>query len=204
MDTSYGIYSCFNPRSRAGSDSPTAPWPHAPSASIHAPARGATVREALASYDGTASIHAPARGATTIDTMSGEPGLLQSTLPRGERPNHLINQANQACFNPRSRAGSDVTTEQIRARGLSFNPRSRAGSDSDVKDDRDVWMQLQSTLPRGERRSRHAQVEEPAVLQSTLPRGERPGWPGGGCRRPQASIHAPARGATCTYCRGRR
>ena len=98
-----------------------------------------------------------------------------------------------------------------------FNPRSREGSDESVMIDGSMTSKFQSTLPRGERRYRNADLPKSLyfnprsregsdrfraerrklflLFQSTLPRGERP------CLMPAMSsrlisIHAPARGAT--------
>ena len=131
--SSCGTYlpsSRFNPRSRAGSDGRRAHHVSMAQVSIHAPARGAT--------------------------LSGSPvcssSEFQSTLPRGERRvSRYTPQIGTYCFNPRSRAGSDVDAPSYDAdakvsihapaRGatccrsfcrslqISFNPRSRAGSD---------------------------------------------------------------------------
>ncbi len=59
---------------------------HAPgAASIHAPARGATIGGARELLVGDASIHAPARGATAQQPYYNNASGLQSTLPHGER-----------------------------------------------------------------------------------------------------------------------
>ena len=102
---------CFNPRSRAGSDSATMSYSTAiEHVSIHAPARGATDtvhdhRPVTASFNPRSragsdsasacieddvidvSIHAPARGATIDMAATAD---------------------TDTCFNPRSRAGSDT------------------------------------------------------------------------------------------------
>jgi len=56
-----------------------------------------------------------------------------------------------ACFNPRSRGGSDAHCLAAAAGGQSFNPRSRGGSDMCKMSIRVVMRLFQSTLPRGER-----------------------------------------------------
>lgn len=52
------------------------------------------------------------------------------------------------------------------------------------------------SLPRGERRYSHEKINEDLQLQSTLPHGKRPFWDEQYREETQASIHAPARGAT--------
>ena len=55
--------------------------------SIHAPARGATLDNALPNHRAGVSIHAPARGATAASTsMSLNASGFQFTRPRGARP----------------------------------------------------------------------------------------------------------------------
>ena len=53
----------------------------------------------------------------------------QSTLPRRERPQIADALKSIRDFNPRSREGSDLSTDGGAARGMNFNPRSREGSD---------------------------------------------------------------------------
>ncbi len=99
----------FDPRSRAGSDAEIRAQFRRMEVSIRAPARGAT-----------ASI-APARA-------SG--AEFRSALPRGERRRSVRPVLRCArCFDPRSRAGSDVAGKTIEDLEQGFDPRSRAGSD---------------------------------------------------------------------------
>ena len=121
-------------------------------------------------------------------------------------------------FNPRSRGGSDSAAMSATRTGQSFNPRSRGGSDpirffqplfrirlqsTLPRGERRVHIQgpdgdcsLQSTLPRGERHSGHGAHGAGHQLQSTLPRGERLSQLIGFEALGNASIHAPAGGAT--------
>ena len=55
------------------------------------------------------------------------------------------------------------------------------------------------SLPRGERRYSHEKINEDLQLQSTLPHGKRPFWDEQYREETQASIHAPARGATAFW-----
>ncbi len=100
---------CFNPRSRTGSDLTAASAALGAYVSIHAPARGATRLSWFLSTATLVSIHAPARGATrcyrtfrpaervsihapargATRSTRGTPkpiSWFQSTLPHGERP----------------------------------------------------------------------------------------------------------------------
>ena len=144
------------------------------SISIHAPAKGATCRQACQpararhfnprSREGSdrldlgymlrrlISIHAPAKGATSLPPYTDTFAVFQSTLPRRERPRYLLIRIRSQYFNPRSREGSDPSVASTPATNGYFNPRSREGSDI---------------------RQQHY------------------------CKHARISIHAPAKGATC-------
>ena len=78
--------------------------------SIHAPAREATATHLVAPHHRQlVSIHAPAREATSAASSRG-----RNTC---------------GSFNPRPRAGSDLTRDVDGRLGYRFNPRPRAGSD---------------------------------------------------------------------------
>ena len=104
---------CFNPRAREGRDTipPIARWlrrmfqstrPRGarqqtrrnlnlrPRVSIHAPARGATAKDAADAAKQAVSIHAPARGATSGEDQDEVIITFQSTRPRGARLHDLI------------------------------------------------------------------------------------------------------------------
>ena len=99
----------FNPRSRAGSDKQAeAAEDFGQVVSIHAPARGATWIRHWVFAQTSVSIHAPARGATRAAGIPQGENWFQSTLPRGERPDNSGYVAAYRGFNPRSRAGSDL------------------------------------------------------------------------------------------------
>jgi len=105
------------------------------------------------------------------------------------------NMPTHACFNPRSRGGSDqlscgrcrITHVSIHApaggatpgpwprplRPGGFNPRSRGGSDPVPRRTGALPLGFQSTLPRGERLSYVVYLSLHTPFQSTLPRGER-------------------------------
>ena len=120
------------------------------------------------------SIHAPARGATRQYRKMVRPLQFQSTLPQGERRTDGIRGRAEGDFNPRSRKGSDPSTEaraitrqhfnpRSRKGSLAgtgdgnllghFNPRSRKGSDGIQPGYVVMGIKFQSTLPQGERRS---------------------------------------------------
>ena len=81
--------------------------------SIHAPAKGATQpQRPFIQPIRPISIHAPAKGATANGLMRKEDKTFQSTLPRRERPAVLCDHLFQIIhFNPRSREGSDIISE---------------------------------------------------------------------------------------------
>ena len=166
----------FNPRSREGSDG-----------------TGRQPRPSCPEFQSTL----PRRERQLRVRPAHEQNLFQSTLPRRERPLHPEYHPPQYHFNPRSREGSDLGTQQ----------------------DARPEQQFQSTLPRRERRVRSAVVDGIIRFQSTLPRRER--RPANGrfrCAPPHfnprsregsdstlcggnlflicISIHAPAKGAT--------
>ena len=98
--------------------------------SIHAPARGATWRRRPSGEQKEVSIHAPARGATYFNAQGDLCAQFRSTLPRGERQDARSQRRVPQCFDPRSRAGSDITRPVRLDRKSRFDPRSRAGSDA--------------------------------------------------------------------------
>ena len=119
----------FNPRSHERSDPDSCRYMRLLfKISIHAPTRGATLRLYLISRD-CISIHAPTRGATQRQSLSKEPAIFQSTLPREERHRRPKPGHNPPDFNPRSHERSDASA--ISALGATAT--------------------FQSTLPREER-----------------------------------------------------
>ena len=82
---------CFNPRSRTGSD-------------LRLPT--------MTMFPFPVSIHAPVQGATGVTKTTYNEGVFQSTLPYRERPlMHGLSPA-ASSFNPRSRTGSDIRSQQ--------------------------------------------------------------------------------------------
>jgi len=75
----------FNPRARTGRDKRRSWRDRTRIVSIHAPARGATIKEEILKPALKVSIHAPARGATTEQIHSDSPKMFQSTRPHGAR-----------------------------------------------------------------------------------------------------------------------
>ena len=79
------------------------------------------------------SIHAPAQGATENGRVYFDLDGFQSTLPRRERLRTAAQAEFANDFNPRSRAGSDISGSDITLITDDFNPRSRAGSDAQAE-----------------------------------------------------------------------
>ncbi len=99
---------CFNPRAREGRDGrPRRTLQPRQRVSIHAPARGATVRVRHVRAGREVSIHAPARGATRQGYVEQIVKAFQSTRPRGARPSGQVPVSGPFCFNPRAREGRD-------------------------------------------------------------------------------------------------
>ena len=145
---------CFNPRSRAGSDSRCRFRKSYASVSIHAPARGATIllligvlsscgfnprSRAGSDTQGSqgrsglhVSIHAPTRGATAMKEKRLYTKNVSIHAPtRGATQDKFKIGHRYKSFNPRSHAGSDLSGCLIQMKSMVF----------------------QSTLPRGERPS---------------------------------------------------
>ena len=187
----------FNPRSREGSDKITPLFNVILAANFNPRSREGSDDSANQNSDTTIiiSIHAPARGATIRSTKISMHKKFQSTLPRGER-----RLGGSGCpvdryhFNPRSREGSDSffpppkcwqsISIHAPARGatsgqrISFPSRRfqstlpRGERQEDIKDIKSK-LEFQSTLPRGERHLKFPLCIKILTFQSTLPRGER-------------------------------
>ena len=168
---------CFNPRSRAGSDTR--------SSRSHASERA---------FQST--LPRGERHCAGLCCLAPR-APFQSTLPRGERhrrPHGAITQLGRfnprsragsdlrtvpadspvACFNPRSRAGSDRPPRFAPEGSACFNPRSRAGSDRDTGDQNGRYSYGFNPRSRaGSDPSATCSAQPEGQFQSTLPRGER-------------------------------
>ncbi len=179
---------------RGGRRFPLAEHPRLVPVSIHAPARGATLRAVEEADSLTVSIHAPARGATIESITFGWCSEVSIHAPARGATRKRALQLLRRGFNPRPRAGGDQPSQRCRARS-SFNPRPRAGGD----------------IRRDEHEQHHAvSIHAPARgatqgdliyvfayrFQSTPPRGGRPAGADVAEQGGDVSIHAPARGAT--------
>ena len=124
--------------------------------------------------------------------------MFQSTLPHGERPYIPTTWHEPACFNPRSRTGSDDHCPNCGAEIKSFNPRSRTGSDLSKTDYKPAFSVSIHAPARGATPIRVLTFSV-TVFQSTLPHGERQAPYYREQRNGRVSIHAPARGATSLF-----
>ena len=141
--------------------------------SIHAPTRGATSVTIQKAESKKISIHAPTRGATRISYVLIPSFIFQSTLPRGERPLINFNQLVDLDFNPRSHEGSD-DIYRLNPQMLIISIHAPTRGATYICFHYKIYVEFQSTLPRGERRS---------LGKFNYPKKE-------------ISIHAPTRGAT--------
>ena len=143
--------------------------------SIHAPARGATIRAIQHARKQLISIHAPARGATRRSPPKKSPRKFQSTLPRGERRSFRVHARS--------------------ARRISIHAPARGATGLNLLITFGEVL-FQSTLPRGERQRplppsanrQRISIHAPARGATTSRYV--------GCHAHCISIHAPARGAT--------
>ena len=188
---------CFNPRPRAGGDdiavkidqlinefqsTPPRGGRHGDDCetvgerlvSIHAPARGATTSVAAPNSACAVSIHAPARGATVLDGWVLDNWVVSIHAPaRGAtKPIQALLQAKQ-CFNPRPRAGGDLTglKPHIRAYRFQSTPPRAGRPNMSVATNHSV--KFQSTPPRGGRPCSSGSCFSNLMFQSTPPRGGR-------------------------------
>ena len=112
--------------------------------------RGARLHRIPSSMSARVSIHAPARGATSRQANADHHLQFQSTRPRGARQTVLVLPDLDECFNPRARAGRDLRIGILRSVEYCFNPRARAGRDMEAHS-REGRRRFQSTRPRGAR-----------------------------------------------------
>ena len=167
----------FNPRSHEGSDYSFCCFFGHEVISIHAPTRGATVKNQQPTTAIEISIHAPTRGATVFSDIhifdryyfnprshEGSDGLLMEVC-------YVI-----LYFNPRSHEGSDLCCRLLCECRTDFNPRSHEGSDPVDSDGKFVYRDFN---PRS-----HEGSDKRALTSSHIGK---------------ISIHAPTRGATAIF-----
>ena len=142
----------FNPRSREGSD-PLCNFACSDRVNFNPRSReGSDGGGRMVAPLDAISIHAPAKGATSVKgVIIRVVAIFQSTLPRRERPNNLM----------------DVH----RCKLISIHAPAK-GATSALRQQPDI-VTFQSTLPRRERHHSWVKLLSSSKFQSTLPRRER-------------------------------
>ena len=107
----------------------------------------------------------------------------------------------RACFNPRTREGCDERFAFCALAKFSFNPRTREGCDTAVSAHGACQVRFNPRTREGCDAVAAGSALLPLQFQSTHPRGVRPRGYANPLSFTVVSIHAPARGATCTMCR---
>ena len=125
----------FNPRPREGGDMVGIEHRQvADDVSIHAPARGATLRPAAARLHRGVSIHAPARGATRLASadVDAASGVSIHAPAKGATAGSLASDATAERFNPRPREGGDAHAHrrQHADRGVSIHAPAKGATQS--------------------------------------------------------------------------
>ena len=100
---------CFNPRVRAGRDVPFSSSMQSAIPFQSTRPRGTRRRAGVPFIQIQVSIHASARDATTARQLSTPHLLFQSTRPRGTRRKKRVKRSIKGGFNPRVRAGRDLS-----------------------------------------------------------------------------------------------
>ena len=168
----YPHHYCFNPRARAGRDTNLSGIRRLGNVSIHAPARGATVRSSPFIPSDVFQSTRPRGARPRLLPPSPSLTQFQSTRPRGARLEYICYvNANNLFQSTRPRGARHLETF-FKFTLAGFNPRARAGRDVQRLGQFGRLL-FQSTRPRG---ARHC------IWHKHL--------------RCKVSIHAPARGAT--------
>jgi len=187
----------FNPRTRAGCDSREFDICRTcRRVSIHAPARGATTSDKRPELNSVVSIHAPARGATFRHEFRWRFDMVSIHAPARGATSRGSRSRRDPCFNPRTRAGCDMSLpiassmdeafQSTHPRGVRrglpsffgliqrFNPRTRAGCDH-ARFRRHAGQCVSIHAPaRGATITPSTAQPTPVLFQSTHPRGVRP------------------------------
>ena len=168
-------YRNFNPRSREGSDGLVKCGFISINISIHAPAKGATIRLCNENDIKPISIHAPAKGATLFACILYLKDFISIHAPAKGATKHIVALGALLRFQSTLPRRERLFVVPLLSPVLYyFNPRSREGSDAE----------------------QNQQAVRIAEFQSTLPRRERRGFERLSDHVLSISIHAPAKGAT--------
>ena len=144
------VATCFNSRSRVGSDGGQGTQGSGSLVSIRAPAWGATEYKENLALDFAVSIRAPAWGATVLVICFGVmAGCFNSRSRVGSDKGAPPAGFSAARFNSRSRVGSDPVIFCANNFLECFNSRSRVGSDCHHRMTGTVWLKgaLRASLP---------------------------------------------------------
>ena len=192
------VVTCFNSRSRVGSDAPESAGRSTNSCFNSRSRVGSDALHRRAhEVHAVVSIHAPAWGATRITRRGIRKQRFQFTLPRGERLADNRNLRDELYVSIHAPAwGATALAAGEGDDRKSFNSRSRVGSDTSGRSDTAKPSKFQFTLPRGERQGARRARTSRNRFQFTLPRGERQAFAQCGGGLAPVSIHAPAWGAT--------
>ena len=142
----------FNPRSRVGSDTGHRRHSRSARVSIHAPAWGAT-NSAVRDVGTTSGFNPRSRvGSDWQDTGgAGWKLLFQSTLPRGERREHVANYGYHASVSIHAPAWGATRNTALSPEILQVSIHAPAWGATSTRSSEVPWGRFQSTLPRGER-----------------------------------------------------
>ncbi len=129
MSCSFRIMLCFNPRPRTGGDPGDRVQRDQRTCFNPRPRTGGDRSHPGSSRLPPVSIHAPARGATMRRNRISPLIRFQSTPPHGGRLGSQLPPRAKNRFNPRPRTGGDFARWDGRAGHPCFNPRPRTGGD---------------------------------------------------------------------------
>ena len=140
--------------------------------SIHAPTRGATLKQVQPRTKNGISIHAPTRGATYSVSLLMPKYLFQSTLPREERPYAYQKDIPIIISIHAPTRGATWSNLNTKIRIFDFNPRSHERSDATIAKPSTITVISIHAPTRG---ATNWRVMYPITIefQSTLPREER-------------------------------
>ena len=212
---------CFNPRARTGRDTadpaPSSPYQEFQSTRPHGARPPGMVQGATAGVfqstrphgarlaclthvtsHGLVSIHAPARGATRGVPSSRVSEWFQSTRPHGARHRSLRRTwMRRSSFNPRARTGRDISTRKGLGGALvSIHAPARGATALVIVGI--ALVMFQSTRPHGARRAGPPLEDSMDSFNPRARTGRDTSNPREHNKTGNVSIHAPARGATCS------
>ena len=173
--------------------------------SIHAPAKGATIRPLLSkSLSSSFQFTRPRRARLMIARGPGQRFLFQFTRPRRARPFPFCCIFRLKGFNSRAREGRDPGLDPgIVNMQKSFNSRAREGRDEIFGEIALQHWGFNSRAREGRDQRIYAALLDDNAFQFTRPRRARHHYFLSYLHTHEVSIHAPAKGATTDEPRGR-